>query len=156
MALNGMGGNVGSDTRGVFAGGAGYTTAMEYITYSTPSNSTTFGNLAVGKTYMAGTCSPTRGLFAGVFNPPTYLGTQEIEYITIDTTGNATTFGDMTVGSESLATMTSNTRGVFAGGVGVSHVENVMDYVTIDTTGNATDFGDLTIATSNLAGASGN
>lgn len=137
----------GTNDRGVFAGGMQppvfYLNIIDYVTISTPSNATDFGDLLVLNSvgWYLGACSNgtnNRGIFAGSHNDPANI----IEYITISTSGNATDFGDLTA-EKSVSGSTSNgtsERGVLCGGTSII---NTIDYITISTPGNATDFGDL-------------
>ena len=156
--------------RGVFAGGdyeesgnLGGNAAkpmrsnvMDYVTIGTPGNAADFGDLTVGRGYIAGASDGQRGVFGGgrdyssTHPSPSHVLTDIIDYITISTTGNATDFGNLTVGRHALGSTGSGTRSVFKGGSSTfgspTPVSNVMDYITIVTTGNATDFGDLATA----------
>jgi len=133
--------------RGVFAGGAGGATTMDFVTISTTGNAASFGTTA-SSSYNAGCASSTRGLFA--------IGASSnvIHYITIASAGNSADFGDLTVSRERAAACSSSTRGVFAGGYTGSTDVNVIDYVTIASLGNASDFGDLTRSRREFGGAS--
>ena len=135
--------------RGVFGGGSdgSITNTMEYITISTPSNATDFGDLTVARTYVEAVSSITRGVFGGGYGS---ADENTMDYITFATPSNATDFGNLTVARHALAGVSSGTRGVFGGGNG----SNVMDYITIATPSNATDFGDLTVTRQDLAGVS--
>lgn len=147
----------GGNDRGIIAGGDNesnvLTNVIEYITISTPGDSTDFGDLITARQYI-GTCdngTGNRGLFAG----GEYLNV--IEYITISTPGDAADFGDMSVarrGSTGTSNDTNN-RGIFAGGQPVyNEGGNVIDYVTITSTGDANDFGDLTFVSAFSAATS--
>ena len=146
----------GSATRGLFAGGGGPSSAIQYITFSSAGNSISFGDLTVARSYLQGASNSTRGLFGG---GTTTSNTQVnvIDFVTIASTGNATDFGDTTVshGSNSGDAVASTTRAVFGGGdTALNTKTNVMDFVTIASTGNATDFGDLIQPYAALAGSS--
>jgi len=150
---------VSNSTRGIFAGGEltapsySITNIIDYITIATTGNSIDFGDLlAVGYT-KGGTCSTTRGVFAG--NKPG--NTNVIEYVTINSTSNTTDFGDLTVGRGRIGNgiQSSGTRGIFCGGE-TPIASNIIDYITINSTGNAVDFGDLTVTTSSVVGATSN
>jgi len=153
-----IGGNVNSETRGVFLAGntSGdvYSNVMDYITIDTTGNAIDFGDLTVGRYSPAGLSSETRGvIFGGNISGNS---TNNIDYITIDTTANATDFGDLLgVMSGMTGGLTNDTRGVMAGGGNASGRTNVIQYITIDTAGNSTDFGDLTLARSGAGGVSG-
>ena len=132
-------------TRAVFGGGAGNTPnpspntdIIDYFTFSTTGSATDFGNITKSARQMAGCSSPTRGIFAGGYNPVNNI----IDYITIQSRGNATDFGDLTVARGSFSGGSNATRGLFASGFANRTNYNVLDYVTIATIGNATDFGD--------------
>ena len=132
-------------TRAVFGGGAGNapnpspnTDIIDYFIFSTTGNASDFGNITKSARQMAGCSSPTRGIFAGGYNPVNNI----IDYITIQSRGNATDFGDLTVARGSFSGGSNATRGLFASGLDNPTNYNVIDYITIASTGNATDFGD--------------
>tara|TARA_R110000803_G_scaffold180127_1_gene242518 strand:+ start:294 stop:1460 length:1167 start_codon:yes stop_codon:yes gene_type:complete len=143
-------------TIGVFVDGqtttknGGYSTvstqAIEYYTFATLGNATSFGD-ATESCSRSGAMSD--GTY-GVFGPKSY-GSFQIIYITFATPGNATDFGDASVARSSASGCSDGSRGVMAGGY---YYSNVIDYITIATPGNAIDFGDLTAATQYLAGCS--
>jgi hypothetical protein len=124
---------------------------IDYITIASTGNATDFGDLSVGRSFLAA-CSgaasavqptPTSAamaLFGGGSNGVDQTG---IQYVNIATTGNAYLFGDLLTAVNSLAACASGTRGLFAGGTGPS---NVIQYVTFSSFGKATDFGDMTIS----------
>lgn len=156
---------VANATRGLFAGGAGYsspwaaTNPIDYITIATPGNSTDFGDLTQAKQGFPGVGSGTsgRGIWAGGYTN-TYV--EAIDYVTIDTTGNAQDFGDLTgsqdqTGLYQFGAAHNATRGVFHYG-GTSTGQNTMTYITMATTGNSADFGDqLTTNNTYARGTSG-
>ena len=150
---------VSNSTRGLFAGGEGtaptytVTNIIDYITIDTTGNATDFGDLLSAGYAKGGTCSTTRGVFAG--NKPG--NTNVIEYVTINSTSNTTDFGDLTVGRGRIGNgiQSSGTRGIFSGGENPI-ATNIIDYITINSTGNAVDFGDLTVTTSSVVGATSN
>ena len=143
-----------SDTRGIWAGGAGGpaspyvqsdVSVTDYVTIASEGNATSFGEL-IDQGYMGDvTCSsPTRGVIAGG-NPTTNV----IQYVTIATTGNATDFGDLIAANAAPGAASSSTRGIFCGsspGAPAYTPLNHIDYVTIASTGNAQDFGDSLFA----------
>jgi len=134
-----------SSFRGVFGGGTpGTQNTIDYITITSQSDATDFGDLTVARSQLAACSSSTRGVFGG--GSPT---TNTLDYITIASAGDATNFGDLIVGRSRLAACSSSTRGVFGGGS-----INVIDYIAIETTGNAADFGDLSVAGGYLAACS--
>ena len=127
--------------RGVTAGGAGPTNAMEYITIATNGDANDFGDLTTPCRLPSAAASPTRGIiFSG--NNPGLLN--NIDYATIVTTGNAQDFGEMIVTTNTSASCASPTRAVTGHGYTTGGGStNVMQYVTIASKGNTTDFGDL-------------
>lgn len=143
-----------NSTRGVVAGGSGanspfYLNTVAYITMSTASNSTDFGDLTQARESLGAFSSTTRGCFAGGTNGSVQ---NTVDYITIASVGSATDFGDLSVSRRSCGALASSTRGVVAGGftsVGV----NVIDYMTIASAGNATDFGDFNANRYSFAGS---
>jgi len=154
-------GGAAAGDRGIALGGknSGGTSInnIEYITISTPSNSTDFGDLS-GTRSQIGAISNSSGDRGLAGNG--YIATQTniIEYITISTPGDATDFGDSTAGRSGPAGSLSNganSVGVWGGGQtsGAARV-NIIDYVNISTTGNARDFGDLLSTNRELTGTS--
>ena len=144
---------VSSSTRAVFAGGhtsqaSPYpvTNLMEFVTISTTSNCTDFGDLNVGAANRVGASNQTRGLIAAGYAP----NTRNIDKIEIATLGDATDYGDLVnqgfYGLNSGGMVSSSTRGVYAGGSGNSApvAVNTITFSLFSTSGNSTDFGDLT------------
>jgi len=155
----------GTNERGVFGGGASgagtYTfyNIIDYITISTTSAASNFGDLTVAKPSLRGTSNGTneRGVFGGgAISFVTFINV--IEYITINTLGNANDFGDLTVSRANLAATSNATdeRAIFGGGViNTAPIRtNIIDYVTINTTGNASNFGNLSTDKEILASTS--
>ena len=139
---------VSNNTRGLFAGGAGYsspwapTNPIHYITIATPGNSTDFGDLTVARYGAPGVGGGTsdRGIWAGGYTASGYV--TSIDYVTISTTGNAADFGDLTGRQTSTDTYQigasyNATRGCF-----YYAYYNDIHYITLATTGNSSDFGD--------------
>ena len=151
-----------SDTRGIWAGGAGGpaspyiqsdVSVTDYVTIASEGNATSFGEL-IDQGYMGDVAcsSPTRGVIAGG-NPTTNV----IQYVTIASTGVAKDFGDLIAASIAPGAASSHTRGIFCGscpGAPAYTSLNHIDYVTIASTGNAQDFGDSLFAGSYKAGTS--
>ena len=144
-----------SDTRGIWAGGAGGPSSpyvqsdvsvTDYVTIASEGvDASDFGQL-IDQGYMGDTAcsSPTRGVIAGG-NPTTNV----IQYVTIASTGVAKDFGDLIAASGPPGAASSSTRAVFCGsspGAPAYTPLNHIDYVTIATTGNAKDFGDSLFA----------
>jgi len=140
-------GGCGSSTRGVFFNGSNFDRrqTIDYITFATTGNATTFGSMNVEIGGWSNACnSPTRGVirtYSNVAQPYIY------KYVTIATTGNSISFGLSTTSMAfafAMGSICSTTRGVFAGGRrGGGFQSNIIEYVTIATTGDATYFGDL-------------
>jgi hypothetical protein len=149
-------GGLGSNTRGIIAGGSNAgdsgVNTIQYITYQSKGNTTNFGNLNSGAR-VAGTgtlSNSTRGIIGGGEGAaPVYPLTNIIDFITIATTGNASDFGDLSSARYVIGATASTTRGVFGGGNSLP-ATNIMEYITIATTGNTTDFGDLTTVRSRV------
>ena len=83
--------------RGIFAGGVrgggSGSNIIDFVTISSTSNATDFGNLTQARYGLGGVSNGTRGVFAGgAGNKDT------IDYITIASAGNATDFGDLLSG----------------------------------------------------------
>jgi len=137
-------------SRGVFGGNEDYINSLYYVSISTESNTSFFGNLSAIRRFFASCSSGSRGIFAGGGNSPSNI----IDYITIATTGNAVDFGDTTVLIMYVSACSSSVRGIVGGGYGGSGAINVICYITIASVGNATDFGDLTVARQELTACS--
>ena len=142
-----------NQTRGVFGSGStpSVNVTIDFITIATTGNAQDFGDSTKTATISAAGCaSPTRGIFAGGYQPSSPKFDNVIEYITIASAGNATDFGDITTGRFNMTPggCSSTTRGIFGGGKILSPgtVMNNIDFITIATTGDSTDFGDLTVA----------
>ena len=153
-AIISHGGSVASSTRGVYSlsyAAASIVNTLEFITIATTGNGQDFGDLNYSFTYhfRGSTCDPTRGLFAGGYNP----AKNNIDFITIASTGNGTDFGDLTVARRSGAGTANSIHSIFAGGY-LPGVNNTIDRVLIQTTGNAADFGDLLVKTHENSGSS--
>ena len=143
---------------GLFAGGIGdasprYLTVIQYINIASTGNTVMFGDLSVGRDYMAsgGFASSTRGVFAGGY---TGSDSDVIDFVTFSTKGKATDFGNLVTARYSPAAFSNSTRGIAGGGridASASNL-NVIEYVTIASAGNTTDFGDLS---ANKQGAGG-
>ena len=156
LTSNRQAGALGSSTRGVFGGQDGGSNVIEFVTFSTQSNSLDFGDFTAARAGQPATASDgTRGLFFGGY-APNIANANIIEYITIASLGNGADFGDLTDKPSEPAGCASPTRGIKMGGRTSPSPSNsdVIDYTTIQTLGNATDFGNLTVARFEAAGAS--
>jgi hypothetical protein len=139
-------GGCNDSTRAVFGGGKGnvsplndFTNVIDFFIFSTIGDAINFGDLTVKSRQMAACSSPTRGVFAGGYNPTRI---NNIEFITFTSTGNAQDFGDLTVARSSFGGGSNATRGLFASGFDSPTNYNIIDYIEIATAGNAIDFGD--------------
>ena len=143
---------------GLFGGGIGdgsprYNTVIQYINIASTGNTVIFGDLSVGRDYMAsgGFASSTRGVFAGGY---TGADSDVIDFVTFSTKGKATDFGNLVTARYSPTAFSNSTRGIAGGGRNDASASNlnVIEYVTIASAGNTTDFGDLS---ANKQGAGG-
>ena len=146
-----------SAQRGVAAGGHGgsanhggagqFVTAMEYFSFGTPSNTTSFGSLTTGTHDAAGGSNGTRGIYAGGDAAGGTTPTAVIQYITIDTTSNSSSFGNLTNATHMFSSTNDDTYLGFLEGyteVGNSFAyRDVNTWVTMDTLGNSTNTGEL-------------
>ena len=148
--------NNGTSDRSVLAGGrsaaASNDNTIDYVTISTPGNSTDFGNLSAGgRSYTHAAFSNgtnERGVWSGGEMGGGALDNVETtEYVTISTTGNSTNFGNLSTNQKGAGATSNatNERGIVMGGNNGSYV-NFISYFTINSPGNTTDFGDLTQA----------
>ena len=155
---NNQGGQAGSTTRGLIAGGSSNSAPAEvekiqFVTFSTLGDAQDFGDLVDQNGYFnTGASSQTRAVFAGGIDLDSpYASTNTVQYVKIATTGDAIDFGDLTVTKYGQMGMSNSIRGYFAGGVTIPGPtrQNIIDFVTISTTGNAVDSGDLDITSVN-------
>lgn len=154
-----------SSTRGIHLQGNANAGALyngiQYSTFATLGNGTTFGNSTNYKSSAATCSNSTRGVTMGGTNnvnpPPSNFGTVStgLEYITIATTGNATSFGSSVYPTDGLGAFASSTRGIFGGRTTAAYGRSIdIEYVTIATTGNTTTFGNCTTSNNGCSGAS--
>ena len=136
-----------SSTRMVTNGGFGPSAnnnIMEFVTIANSSNSTDFGDLAVGRRNNIAASNQTRGLVYGGNGSP--ANTAQVDFFTIATAGNAADFGDASSSTAlSPAGGSSTTRALFAV-ASTPSASDTIDLFTIASTGDATDFGNLTSA----------
>ena len=146
--------SVSSSTRAVFGGGSVGATSndavniLEFVTISTSSIATDFGDLIDLRRPKGGVSNNIRGLFGGGEISPS--NKSEIDHVVIATAGNATDFGDLLVSGTPNEGSSNSTRGVWMGGGWGVQIE----IVTIASTGSSTDFGNLGNNRGNAAGAS--
>jgi hypothetical protein len=135
-------GGLASPTRGLFCGGSIPSTpvvaTIDFITISTLSNASDFGDLQVAQERVGSCSNAVRGIVTSGAPSASNL----IQFLTIATLGNATDFGDATTSSYGKAGVSSPTRAVFGSAYGPAATD-VIDYVKIMTLGNAVDFGNL-------------
>ena len=137
-------GNVGILGGGISSNGS----ALEYIVIATTGNSSSFGNLSVGRSNgPAAAGNATRFLFAGGFADS---GNSDVIDFGTYTGGTLSDFGNLSNARNGTGGCNNDTRAVFAAGSTAD--QNVIDYVTIGSTGNASDFGDLTQGRENVKG----
>ena len=146
-----------SRTRAIFGGGVSLST-LEYVTFASQGNGTSFGNLVSNSSREGGRglSNSTRGIhFGGFDRPNSFAQPATMGYITMASTGTAQNFGDLLHSHNYDAGINGSVRGIIAGSGSVSPttVGNVCHYVTMSTTGNSQTFGDLTVQ--RLNGASG-
>ena len=138
-------------TNGGWTGSANNNT-MEFVTIANSSNSTDFGDLAVGRRNNISASNQTRGLVYGGNGSP--ANTAQVDFFTIATAGNAADFGDASSATAlQPGSGSSTTRALFAGGYTPS-ASRVIDYFTIASAGNYSDFGNLVSARKNIGGLS--
>ena len=154
-----------SSTRGIHLQGQQNSAALfngiQYSTFATLGNGTTFGNSTDYKSFAATCSSSTRGVTMGGTNsvnaPPSNAGgvSTGLEYITIATTGNATSFGSSVYPTDGLGGCASSTRGIFGGRTTAVYGRTIdIEYITIATTGNPTTFGNCTTSNGYCSSAS--
>ncbi len=141
--------------RGMWFGGtiSGYSNTMDYITISSTSNATDFGDLSTGKASVSSTSNGITGkgvVLGGADATVTY---NAIEYVSIMSPADAQDFGDLLnkVQGSCGTSNGSQDRGINSGGYDTLYA-NYIEYITISSNGDAEDFGDLSVATQELAG----
>ena len=156
-----QGGQAGSSTRGLIAGGNSNSAPAEvekiqFVTFASLGDAQDFGDLVDQNGYSnVGASSGTRALFAGGGNVGSpFVTVNTIQFVTIATTGNAIDFGDLTASRYGGGGLSNSTRGCFTGGVtypGATR-QNIIDFVNIAATGHASDFGDIAVVNVNSVG----
>jgi len=108
--------------RAIFSGGytgSAASNIMEYITVSSTSNGTDFGDLTTGRyNHARDNCSSST---RGISNAGGYNGSATdnvITFITISSLGDASDFGDLLSNRHSAVQLSNATRGLIAGGNG--------------------------------------
>ena len=84
----------GNSTRGLIAGGYGFTNQIESYELATLGNTVDFGDLLNSQNNMPAMSTPTRAVWAGG-NVPGNNMINTIQYVTIQTAGDANDFGDL-------------------------------------------------------------
>jgi hypothetical protein len=154
-----------SSTRGIHI--QGYTTnafrynGIQYSTFATLGNGTTFGNSTDWKSWAATCSSATRGVTMNgtnaTFGPPNNFGgvVYTIDYVTIASAGNAISFGTSTYPTDGLGGCASSTRGLFGGRTTTVYGRTIdIEYITIASTGTPTNFGNCTASNAYCSSAS--
>ena len=84
----------GNSTRGIIAGGYGFTNQIESYELATLGNTVNFGDLFNSQNNMPAMSTPIRAVFCGG-NVPGNTVIDTIQYVTIQTAGDAVDFGDL-------------------------------------------------------------
>ena len=107
-----QGGASGSNTRGLFLGGANNSNyqinTIDYITIASTGNATDFGDLTQGR-YTTSTSNATKSVCYGGYVASPATSYNIIDAVTIASTGNATDYGDLQ--SFTLGSAASNAHG---------------------------------------------
>jgi len=133
--------------RGLFGGGTTPTNSnvIEYVTISTQSNATDFGDLTAARGEIGAFGSSTQGFFCGGLVNPSVVNT--IEYVTISSTGNAFNFGELDATRWGGTGLSNSTRGIYGKGRNPSANPNADTFsiqrINLSSKGNASYFGDL-------------
>ena len=144
--------STGDGSRIIYTGGYGQNTSnqwgrwnfIEYITSSTPSNSTNFGYTHPRYHQNGGANSNgSRAVTGGGY---TYPGSpsgrsDDMEYMTIDPASSVSFFGNLTEIKDWVHQGHDGSRGLFAFGYGASSYSGIINYVNMSSTGNASFFG---------------
>ena len=81
--------------RGLFGGGLPGFTIIDYVEMGSLGNAIDFGDLNHSVWLNAACSSPTRGVWAGGYNPSANTTFEEMDYVQIATKGNAVDYGDL-------------------------------------------------------------
>ncbi len=151
-------GSVSNATRGITGGGSvGYpsgsqTNIIEFITMAHSGNTIDFGDLTQARDYPGTVNSPTRGVFAGGADYPSFYNT--IDFITIASQGiNASDFGDLVQAAQGVAGNCNSVTGIFAHTYGPAYSQNVTK-INMASTGNSVNFAERTHISTPTQGAS--
>jgi len=147
---------VSNGSRGVYSLNSPlYSNTLEYVTISSSSAGTNFGDLSQIRYYAAGTDDGSRGVHgAGRAPDPAYVDT--IDYMTIGTLGDSTDFGELVTTYSAASAVSNGSRGVFSTFESPTANIDAIEYITIGALGNATDFaGELTQARAGGTACSG-
>ena len=141
-----MGSGMSSGARGVFQGGwngrhGSHNGKMDYVTFATTGNATSFGTLGHENYGSSCVSDGTRGVIGSGYNA---VGSPHghhyiAKYITLATPGNASKFGTIKQGYWGSA-VSSGTRGIFAG-YSRNGWTSRLEYITIQTPTNSIYFG---------------
>jgi len=162
-----------NNIRGIFAGGYNSISPysgpqgvgsgllnIDYVTISSLGNSSSFGELTVGRRTHGSVSSPTRGLFAGgrsFSSPATLTRVNVIDYVEIASTGNAMDFGDLMANNDAFYGNAGNSsiRAIICSGTGTGPggQDNELTYITMASKGDAIDFGNSIDATAGSGGS---
>ncbi len=139
-----IGSGMSSGVRGVFQGGWNWSHGahngnMDYVTFATPGNATTFGTFGHENYGSSAVSDGTRGVIGSGYNSGGSGHHYIARYITIETPGDASQFGTIQQGYWGTA-VSSGTRGVFSG-YSRSGWDARLEYITIQTPKNSIYFG---------------
>tara|TARA_R110002020_G_scaffold10337_4_gene39829 strand:- start:1818 stop:2075 length:258 start_codon:yes stop_codon:yes gene_type:complete len=78
---------------------------MDYITISSTSSASDFGDLLATVTSGGGTDNNSRGMFSGGYDGD---ASDVIQYFSVDTTGDSADFGNLTLARSDLGSLSGN------------------------------------------------
>ena len=127
--------------------------SIEYITISSSTDGTNFGDLVSVKYALTGFSDGSRGVFSGGFIS---AATNEMDYLSVGTLGDTVDFGNLTSARQYVFGASNGSRGLTAGGITPTPAHSdVIDYVTIGVASDAVDFDELSVITHGGAGVAG-
>lgn len=135
---------------GLVAGGWGngnWTSNIEKVTLTSPSNGSSFGNLTNNRTHMgSGMSSGTRGVFQGGWAGSHGAHNGRMDYVTFASPGNATYFGTFGHENYGASAVSDGTTGVIGSGYDATSAGHhyTAKYITLETLSNASTFGTIT------------
>lgn len=128
-------------TKAVIFGGVYHQTISHYVTFATPMNSVSFGDLGTSAHWNAAVSDGTKAVFDRGANA---WNNQEFRYVSISTPSTAIYFGKMQTSRGWTGATSNGVHGLWAAGHNGSGDQNTVEKLTLASPSNSTHFGTLT------------